>query len=119
MKSIQEKRGPNGGSGVYTELGHLHRVFQFGVEEGMLNKNPVELERDPHAGDRGAQPFEPEELMLLRENQADKEDALTFLVFRWTGLRASDAASLIWSEVNLGRREIQKPTKNHITRKLR
>jgi integrase len=108
VESIQKKRGPNGGSGVQTELGHLHRVFGFAVEEQMIANNPVEYESDPYQADRGAQPFEPEELLRMRENL--DEDRLTFIVLRWTGLRISDAASLIWQEVNLDKREIQKLT---------
>jgi integrase len=118
VENIQKKKGPDGGGGVYTELGHLHRVFAFAMEEQMIAKNPVEYESDQHAADRGAQPYEPKELILLRENLADEEDILTFLVFRWTGLRASDAASLVWSEVNLENREIRKPTKKSHYKKV-
>src|SRR5205807_6179631 len=118
VEQIQEKRGPQGGSGFRTELSLLHRVFEFGVEEKMIAENPVELESKTWEEDRGAQPYEPEELLLMRENFADEEDRLSFLAFRWTGLRVSDAASLLWQETNLEKREIRKLTKKSRYKKL-
>ena len=56
----------------------------------------------------GAQPFKTDELSKLRE--AAGPDLLAFLILRWTGLRGSDAVSLLWSEVDLQSGEISRLT---------
>ncbi len=106
MRTIPALAEKAGGDGVF------RRPPRWGgVEEKMIAENPVELESNTRSETSGAQPFEPEELLLLRENFADEEDRLSFLVFRWTGLRVSDVASLLWEEANLEKREIRKLTK--------
>ena len=60
------------------------------------------------SGDRGAQPFDAEELTKLREHTGD--DLLAFLVLRWTGLRGGDAVALTWQEIKFDRKEIERVT---------
>jgi integrase len=76
----------------------------------MAKANPVSLEGTPGANPvRGAEPFSGEELGKLRAAAGD--DLLLFLVFRHTGLRVSDVATLRWDEIDWGAREIHKLTK--------
>ncbi len=87
----------------------LHRVFAFAIETEMVEKNPVRIDGRP--GDNpegGAQPFTGEELSKLRT--AAGEDLLIFQLFRWTGLRRSDAIALTWGEINWHDAEINRLT---------
>lgn len=109
IKSIQAKKGPKGGSGYASEAGALHAVFQHGILRGLAPHNPFVSFRNRGSAERGAQPFEPEELLLLRQHAGT--EYLIFVVLRWTGLRESDAATLRWREVNFAKGQIVKPTK--------
>jgi integrase len=83
----------------------------------MVEKNPVRLEGLP--GDNpecGAQPFTGEELCKLRENAGD--DLLAFQLFRWTGLRRSDAIALTWGEIDWNSAEINRLTQKRKKRVL-
>lgn len=107
IEQIQKRKGPNAGSGFVTEAALLHRVFEFAVEEGLVDENPVPYEKRGQAA--GAQPFDGDELLRLRAHA--ESDWLTFVVLRWTGLRISDAATLAWDELNFEKKLIQKTTK--------
>lgn len=116
IENIQKKKGMNGGAGYSVDAALMHRVFEFAIEHSMISENPFEFEpkvRDPRGG---AQPFTGEELLRFREH-ATEEDLLCFLVFRRTGLRASDVATLAWGEVDLEAKEIRKPTQKSGRRK--
>jgi integrase len=87
----------------------LHRIFAFAVETELIEKNPVKLDGRP--GDNpegGAQPFTGDELAKLRA--AAGEDLLMFQLFRWTGLRRSDAIGLTWGEIDWQSAEISRLT---------
>lgn len=87
----------------------LHRIFAFAVETDMVPKNPVRIDGRP--GDNpegGAQPFTGDE--LAKPRAAAGEDLLIFQLFRWTGLRRSDAISLTWGEINWREAEINRLT---------
>lgn len=115
IAAIQERKGPNGGSGYATEAGALHRLFEFAIESGIITENPFHSEpkiRDPKGG---AQPYSGFELRQMREHAG--EDRLLFLVFRHTGLRSCDVATLTWAEINFGENRIDKPTKKSRYRK--
>lgn len=116
IENMQRKTGPTGGSGYVVHAAHLHRLFNFAIERNMVSENPVIYERRPDDPARGAQPFEKEELILLRRHAGD--DLLVLTVFQLTGLRISDAASLIWDEVDFERKEIRKPTKKSRYKKI-
>jgi integrase len=47
-------------------------------------------------------------LSLLRKHA--EPDLVAFLLLRWTGLRGSDAVKLIWGEVHLSSKEIERVT---------
>ena len=116
IEAIQKKKGSTGGAGYATEVASLHRIFEFAVQSNMISKNPFQHEpkvRDPQGG---AQPFSGAELHKLRENAG--EEILLFLVFRWTGLRVSDVATLNWQEVDFADRSIKKYTKKSRFKKL-
>lgn len=96
-----------GGGAVALESAILHRIFAFGIESGLLQKNPVKIDGTPGANpERGAEPYSAEELRKLRVHAGP--DTLLFLLLRWTGLRGSDAANLRWSQVSLFPGEIDR-----------
>lgn len=109
IQSIQKRKESRGGTGLILDVAILHKVFEVAVEEEMLAKNPVVFEGRP--GDsptRGAQPFSAEDLTRMQKKA--NQDLLAFLLFRWTGLRGSDAVNLRWSEVHFDRREMERVT---------
>jgi integrase len=109
LAKIQEKKFSRGGRGLALDVAILHRVFAVAVECELIAKNPVMFEGRPgDSAENGAQPFRGEQLGKLRE--AAKEDLLTFLLLRWTGLRGSDAVRLTWDEIDFGAREINRLT---------
>ena len=106
---ILEKKHSRGGGSINLDVAVLHRVFSYGVEREMVDRNPVKLEGKPGANPvRGAEPFTAEDLSKLREH-AD-EDRLIFLLLRHTGLRGGDAVALTWGEVDLQGRRIDRLT---------
>jgi integrase len=109
LAQIREKRFSRGGRGLMLDVAILHRIFAFAVETEMVEKNPVRIDGRPGDNpDGGAQPFTGEELAKLRA--AAGEDLLIFQLFRWTGLRRSDAIALTWGEINWHEAEINRLT---------
>lgn len=109
IAKIREKKFSRGGTVVSLDVAILHRTFQFAVESEMVEKNPLRLEGRPgDSADRGAQPFNGEQLRNMRQH-ADA-DLLSFLLLRWTGLRGSDAAGLTWTEIDWDAREMNRLT---------
>jgi integrase len=109
LAQIREKKFSRGGRGLMLDVAILHRIFAFAVETEMVVKNPVRIDGRP--GDNpegGAQPFTGEELSKLRAAAGD--DLLIFQLFRWTGLRRSDAIALTWGEINWHEAEINRLT---------
>jgi integrase len=110
MERIRKRKFSRGATGLVLDVAVLHAVFALAVESEMLVRNPVRLEGRPGENpEGGAEPFSPEHLSQLREHAGD--DLLTLLLLRWTGLRGSDAVTLIWREVHFDRREIERVTR--------
>ena len=106
---IKSKKHSRGASGLSLDAAILHRAFSFALENEMIEKNPVRLEGRPGENPTGgAEPFSPDELSLLRKHA--EPDLVAFLLLRWTGLRGSDAVRLIWGEVHLSSKEIERVT---------
>lgn len=106
---IKSKKHSRGASGLPLDAAILHRAFSFAVENELIEKNPVRLEGRPGENpEGGAEPFSSDELLLLRRHA--EPDYLAFLLLRWTGLRGSDAVKLIWGEVHLSSKEIERVT---------
>jgi len=79
------------------------------MQESRIAKNPVQLEGRPGENpEGGAEPFSPEEIMLLRQHAGP--DLLSFLVLRWTGFRGSDAVALPFREIHFECAEIERIT---------
>ena len=117
LTKIREKRFSRGGRGLALDIAILHRVFAFAIDAEMIEKNPVRLDGRP--GDNpegGAQPFTGEELRKLRESAGG--DLLAFQLFRWTGLRRSDAIALTWGEIDWQTAEINRLTQKRKKRVL-
>jgi integrase len=95
--SILEKGGS--GRGLTTEITTLQTIFSFAIEEGLLKSSPLTGKYKPDAEAQGAEPFEPWEMYKLGKYTND-EDRLVFLLFKNTGLRRSDVASIAWSSIN-------------------
>jgi integrase len=74
----------------------LRMIFARAVDNGSILKNPFPFHREPKPK-RGTRPFSADELVSLRKHAGD--DYLTFLFFRWTGFRRSDAFDARWQEL--------------------
>lgn len=110
MERICEKKFSRGGAGLALDAAILHRVFSFAVENEWVTKNPVRMEGRPGENpQRGAQPFEKDELSKLREHAGD--DLLAFLLLRHTGLRGGDAVTLTWQGVRFDTGKIERVTR--------
>lgn len=78
----------------------------------MIRENRVVMEGTPGAmdgEDTGAQPFDSDELLKLRQ-VAGSENFLIFLLLRNTGLRRSDAVKLTWGEIDFKNQIIRRRT---------
>jgi integrase len=109
LARVLTKKHSRGGRGVVLDAAILHRIFVYAIDCDLIVKNPVRLEGRP--GDQpehGAQPFKAGELGKLRAAAGD--DALAFLLLRWTGLRGSDAVGLRWEEIDWETHEINRLT---------
>jgi len=109
LEKLRSKKFSRGGRSLALDVAILHRIFSFAVETEMIEKNPVRLDGRP--GDNpegGAQPFTGDQLRKLRD--AAGQDLLAFLLFRWTGLRRSDAIALTWGEIDWDGAEINRLT---------
>jgi len=115
LQVIQKKKGPHGGAGYRSEAALLHRIFEFAVENNMISTNPIQHEAKVGDPPGGAQPFSGGELIRLRQQAGN--DLLLFLVFRYTGLRISDVATLTWQELDFAGGMIRKKTKKSRYRK--
>lgn len=89
-------RRPMSDGGIKYELRVLHRAFNFAVESGYLEKNPV-IARNLNSTAGRTQPFSPEEVktMLTSEYLLGKPYLRAIvLLFLHTGLRISDVIYL-------------------------
>jgi integrase len=110
VERIKKRKHSRGATGAVLDVAILHRIFAFAVKRELLQKNPVQMEGRP--GDNpegGAEPFTADELSRLRKH-AD-HDLLSFLVLRWTGFRGSDAVSLLFRELQLDSKEVERITR--------
>jgi integrase len=106
IKGLKQSRG---GTGLVLDVAILHKVFQVGVDEEMITRNPVIFEGRPgESPTRGAQPFSAKQLTELQKYA--KQDFLMFILLRWTGMRGSDVVNLRWSEIHFDRKEIERVT---------
>lgn len=87
---------------AYDDMVSAHKLFEFAVNGKWIQENPVTVpsngvDSDPDYNDeeRGAEPFEDEEIAAMK-NAND----LTFWLAYRTGLRASDLISLKWRHVD-------------------
>ena len=108
------------GSGVLMDLGVLHTIFQYAIEEGMMEKNPVRLKYKRHENpEGGADPYSSEELAQFRQYLGNnvmkhcpmstniwRSNVMVFLLLLHTGLRESDAASASFMNIDFDAREL-------------
>jgi integrase len=112
-KAITQLKQARGGSSVALDIAILHGMFRFGISQGVLKKNLIDLSKESKPGKNpknGARPFTAEELSKLRngtiwkhKGQAPINDEFMFLLFRWTGLRRSDTIRLCWKHIQFDR----------------
>jgi integrase len=106
---IRAKKHSRGATSIALDAAILHRIFALAVEWEMIQRNPVRMEGRPGDNpERGAQPFEAEQLAKMRQHAGP--DLLAFLILRWTGMRGSDVATLEWRDIRFDRREIERVT---------
>lgn len=109
VERINKKKHSRCATSLVLDAAILHRVFSFALESEMVVKNPVRMEGRPGENPtNGAEPFTAAHLSKMREHAGP--DLLAFLLLRWTALRGVDAVTLTWSEVHLGRKEIERVT---------
>jgi integrase/recombinase XerD len=95
----------------------LRVVFNQAVEEGSMKKPPLKKTPKRLGEDPKPVPFSAEDLAKM-ESVLDDETRLPYTIFRATGLRISDVASLTWREWDSPGSSIQKLTakrKNWVT----
>ena len=79
----------------------------------MLFEKPITMSKESKPGENpknGARPLTADELAAIRKvtvyknaRKQEMDDTHMFLLFRWTGLRTSDARQLQWKHVHFGR----------------
>lgn len=98
------------------EIDLLKRLFDFGVKHRYLMENPAKELKRKKIIKKEARYFTQEEIDILFENAGKYEPF--FMVLLHTGLRASDAGNLRWSDINLDNgylRVIQEKTNSRLT----
>lgn len=110
IKRIENNSGT--GKSILLDARVLHAVFAYALENARIAKNPVRLEGNSQENpEGGAEPFSDDELRRLREHAGS--DFLLFLLFRWTGLRESDARTLSWEEISFQTKELDRVTQKY------
>lgn len=79
----------------------LSALFNFAVEEGWIPKTPLKYKPKIPPMEQAVQPFTEEEMAALEAVQKTGEERVVFAVFKHTGLRCSDVASLLWNAFDL------------------
>lgn len=97
-ESIQAKGGS--GRGLVTDVVVLSALFNFAVEEGWLDKTPLKYKPKIPSVEQEVRPFIDEEMTALEAVEKSELERVVFAVFKNTGLRCSDVASLRWSSVD-------------------
>jgi len=91
------------------EIDLLKRLFDFGVKHRYLMENPAKELRRKKVKQSKPRYFSNEEIELLLEKSGHYEPF--FMVLLHTGLRASDAGNLRWSDIDLDKGFIRVTTK--------
>lgn len=99
-----------GGRGIITEQTILSAIFDLAVREGVIKSNPVKYRFKPDTDPVNSAPFTSEEMDRL-DSAAGGTTRLAFMVFKHTGLRGSDVASITWSSINWTEKTITWRTK--------
>jgi len=113
---VKSRQCMSGRPSLYFDLSHLHRVFTFACQRGLLETNPFPAPKRPRLERHNARPFSADELSRL-ESAAKQSSAhdqlfpsadewLPFWLLRYTGMRPNDAISLQWREVDFCTRKI-------------
>jgi integrase len=89
------------GRGIITDVVVLSALFDFAVEEGWLAKTPLKYKPKIPAVEEAVQPFTEGEMLALELVEKPALEEAVFAVFRHTGFRCSDVASLRWASVDL------------------
>ena len=106
-------KNPRGfsGSSLQTDSTTLSAVFNLALEGGVVRKNPVHPQPRVHPQET-VHPFSKEELARLEAASLSNPYVhLVYKVFRFTGLRGSDAANLTWSGIDLATKTLRVQTK--------
>jgi integrase len=100
QEDIQAKGGS--GRGVILETTVLSLIFDYAVQEGVIHKSPLIRRPRPQAPPEKIEPFTEDEMKALEAVEKPALENVVFAVFKYTGLRVSDVASLLWSGFDLG-----------------
>ena len=109
QEQIKASPHATNGRGVLTDVTAVRKFIQFCVEEKFMPAIKIPEPPKPEGQVDGAEAFTQEELQKM-ESQADGVVRLIFLLFRWTGMRASDVAALTWNEVDFNAAKIRRVT---------
>ena len=94
-EDIQAKGGS--GRGMILETTVLALIFQYAVQEGVIHTSPLKRRPRPAAPPEEIEPFTEDEMKALDAAEKPALERVVFAVFKHTGLRVSDVASLLWS----------------------
>jgi integrase len=97
-ESILSKGGS--GRGIIADSVVLSALFDFAVEEGWLDKTPLRYKPKIPAVEEAVQPFTIWEMDALEAVPKSALEAVVFAVFKHTGLRCGDVASLRWAAID-------------------
>ena len=93
-ESIQSKGGS--GRGLISDVVVLSALFNLAVEEGWIAKSPLKYKPKISPVEEPVQPFSEEEMSALEAVEKPALEKTVFAIFKNTGLRCGDVASLRW-----------------------
>ena len=113
------RKNCTGERAISHDLALLHHLFAFALDRELISRNPVKVPHQPFDPDKGAQPFEADEVALMQaESEKEtlslfptKHNLLPFLLALRTGLRRADLVRLRWQDVDWERRRIRCKTR--------
>lgn len=106
-KEIATQKGRTG-RGITTVFTILQTVFNFALEEKLIEESPLRGKYKADSDPAPPTPFTVREMdKLAGVAQDDPATNLIFLIFKWTGMRCSDVAALNWGSINFDTRTLK------------
>ena len=88
------------GRGIITDTVVLSALFDFAIGEGWITKTPLKYKPKIPVVEEAVQPFTDAEMFALEAVEKSALESAVFAIFKNTGLRCGDVASLRWASVD-------------------